>query len=129
MEIIFYIFAIIPIFWELIVIKDTKTTFEFYKKYDEKLNNNEELTKEESFFSNIMILYGIFNIIGLFTSQYLLFLALLLLGFIPKHRSENWLRFDGVLSLIVLIFIVFNKYHFHIDFGYDAIISLFHEKV
>lgn len=58
--------------------------------------------------------YWIFCMMGLMSSQYLLFAMILMLGIIPKRKL--WLlRIDSAISIGLLLFIMLNKYHFHID--------------
>jgi hypothetical protein len=62
-----------------------------------------------------MLLYFIWSFVGIFTSQWVLFLLLILLGFIPLKRFKAWMKIDAAISIAILMLIILNKYHLHID--------------
>lgn len=59
-------------------------------------------------------IYLVFLLIGLITSQWLLFLLIILISFIPK-KAAWWIKIDSALSIIIAFAIIFNKFHLHID--------------
>ena len=53
-------------------------------------------------------------LIGLLSSQWIIFLVLILMGFVPK-RYLILKRIDSIISIMLIIFIVLNKFHLHIN--------------
>lgn len=108
---IFYPFAILAILYEITCVfnpgkiisakKDVKS-----KKWDEMKDNYQVL-------SVLMPLYCLWTMVGLFTSQWLLFLVIIGLSLIPKKDIKLFIFIDAVLSLFLLLFIVINKFHLH----------------
>jgi hypothetical protein len=117
MKHIFYILTIFPILWEFICITDIKRFWDNRCKMVElkKQKANFDLySTNQKALTICMIGYFIWNFVGLLTFQWPVFLALLLLGFIPKPWI--WLEWiDGFISIFVLLFIVLNAYHCKID--------------
>ena len=104
----FYLIAIFPILWETMGIKNTKKILAFIQNM--KSTDFKNYTERQKTFSFFMIGYLIWVIIGFFTSQWVLFVFLFLMGFIPKDKA--WIKLiDSILSLAILLFIVINKYH------------------
>lgn len=58
--------------------------------------------------------YWVVCLVGLMSSQWLGFAAIIILAIVPK-RWLWWRYIDTVLSILLLLFIILNKYHFHID--------------
>lgn len=111
---IFYMFIIAPILWETLVVISPRKVTNFVKDIKPMFSNS--ITPRQKTLGNYMLLYLIWNIIGLFTGQWLFFLIILGLGFIPKNNTVLTFM-NGFFSLIILIFIILNQYHFHIDFN------------
>lgn len=63
----------------------------------------------------IEIIYLIWALIGLTTSQMPIFLVFLLISAIPKKKVLMY-KIDGYISILLLIFILINKYQLHINF-------------
>ena len=115
MKHVFYFLTIFPILWEVMNLVNINKTHQFAlglkamkgKKYD-------EYSSSQKSFTICMIGYIIWNFIGIFSFQWTVFLGLFLFGLIPKKYI--WFRWiDSLISLVVLIFIVLNAYHFKID--------------
>lgn len=115
MKHVFYFLTIFPILWEVMNLVSINKTHQFAlglkamkgKMYD-------EYSSSQKSFSIYMIGYIIWNFIGFFSFQWTVFLVLFLFGLIPKKYI--WYRWiDSLISLVVLIFIVLNAYHFKID--------------
>ena len=111
----YFIFLLVfPIIYEaLCLVKPSRVK----KMID--LGRKEEKTSEEKttfvVFGIFIIFYMILTVVGLFSSQWIGFLVLILLSFIPKHGIK-WLVFiDSFISLFILLFIILNKFHLHID--------------
>lgn len=109
---IFYILALFPIMWEIIVSSSPRKVSNFVKEF--KGLSMDESTSEQKTLANFMLVYLIWNIIGLFTGQWMLFIIILGLGIIPKNNV--FLTFiNGFVSLCILVFMLINQYHLHID--------------
>ena len=115
-----YILIAFFIFVELIVLFSQKNIHSAVKRF-KKLNKEKKgkLTFDEigasmAFYQSIGIIYLIYCFVGLMSSQWVLFLLIILLAFIPK-RWLWWRYVDSLVTLLILVFILLNKYHFHID--------------
>lgn len=60
--------------------------------------------------------YLILTFIGLLSSQWLLFLILIMFSIIIPKKWKFIIVIDAVIGLIVVISIVINKFHIHYDF-------------
>lgn len=100
--------------------KEGKEESEEYKQLKEELEDS-ALTKW-GLFQLFELFYFIVLVVGLLSSQWVGFIAILILSFIPK-RTVTFRKFDGVLSMLILLFILLNKYQFHIHWN-DLILGL-----
>ena len=134
LKFIFYLFGIVAILFELWSIYNFKKLTSF----GEKLQKNSKLSEEEkvpiTYNENVFIFciwsYFLWTFVGLFTSQWVLFLGLIMLslltGLINKiKRTETWNFVDSVLSISIILLAILNTYHFHIDFGKKFVTFLF----
>lgn len=111
MKHIFYFFTFLPILWELMNLTSIKKVHQFVKSFK---NNEGEKTFTQSTFSFFMVGYIVWTIIGLITFQWFVFLLFLIYSLIPKvNIYHRWI--DSLISVFILIFIILNAYHFHID--------------
>ena len=117
MDYLFYFFAIFAIMWEMTVFKDTQKVTDYMLRFKQK--KTEQLDGTDWSFTVLMTGYTCWILLGLFTSQWILFLLMLAIALFPSQRFKV-LKLDALLSLIVLFFIILNKFQFGID-----IISLF----
>ena len=109
MTTLFYLFGILAILWEFAVLTDTNK-IHYFLGNKEKNKDNDNYTN----LSFLMLGYFLWAIVGLFSSQWILFLVLIVLSIIPtKHIVLRWI--DSLLSLLILLFILINKFHLHID--------------
>lgn len=126
MKHLFYFIAFLPILWEIMVLSNPKKVARFISILRAKSKYNltkKNYTNAEKAFYLLNLGYIGWSIAGLLSSQWVLFLIIILLGFMPKkHYITIWI--NSLLSLAVLIFIILNAYHFHIDV-YSWVISLF----
>jgi len=112
MEHLFYLFILFPIAWEMVIISAPIRVGTFLKSFRNR--NGENATPKQKTLANYMLGYMVWCILGLITTNWVLFLILLILGLFPK--SKTFLLFiNGVLSFSVLILIGLNKYQLHID--------------
>jgi hypothetical protein len=116
MNYIFFFFSIFAIIWELVAIKEPRKVAKFSKqlRLDTKSKKFDELTSTQRAFSVLLLLYSLWAITGLFTSQWIIFSVLIIISFIPK--KVIWYRvFDSFISLILLVSAILNEFHFHIN--------------
>ncbi len=112
MKHIFYLLTLLPLTYELVCFWNLKKTHEFVKrmkniKWDD-CNTNQKL------FSSFNFFYLLYVIIGIFSTQWIEYLLLLLLTFLPNKFILIRI-INTSFSLILLIFIILNVYHFHIN--------------
>jgi hypothetical protein len=119
-EVIFYLFAIPALLWELINFSNLTKTHNFMNRLkDDKVKLSNKSSLEQTVVT-CMIFYLFWLLVGLFSSQYVLFLLLLAISFIPK--KFKFIRFvDSFISFATILFIILNRYHFGIDI--HAIVS------
>ena len=117
---VFYILIAFFIFVELIVLFSQKNIHSAGKRL-KKLNKEkkgklslDEIGASMTLYQSIGIIYLIYCLVGLMSSQWVLFALIILLAFIPK-RWLWWRYVDSIVTLLILAFILLNKYHFHID--------------
>lgn len=117
---VFYILIAFFIFVELIVLFSQKNIHSAVKRL-KKLNKEkkgklslDEIGASMTLYQSIGIIYLIYCLVGLMSSQWVLFALVILLAFIPK-RWLWWRYVDSIVTLLILAFILLNKYHFHID--------------
>jgi hypothetical protein len=118
---IFYFFFIFAIIWEMICVTSPNKVSEFVKK-TVTTTNDKRTTKQNSF---LFWMFGYFFwvLVGLMSSQWVLFGCLLVLSLIPKKYVVVRF-FDSILTFLVLLFIIINKYHLHIDL-YSLLLEYF----
>ena len=118
MKHIFYFLTIFAILWELMVLFNCGKVHNFSKsilKKGKKTSGNKssvnKFTTNENLFILLMLAYTCWLIVGFFTFQWFIFLGLFFISIIPKKYV--WIRWlDALISLITLIFIILNAYHF-----------------
>ena len=117
---VFYILIAFFIFVELIVLFSQKNIHSAVKRL-KKLNKEkkgklsfDEIGASMTLYQSIGIIYLIYCLVGLMSSQWVFFALIILLAFIPK-RWLWWRYVDSIVTLLILAFILLNKYHFHIN--------------
>lgn len=120
---LFYLFAILFISRELLYISDPVAYLKLLigRDYAKPLPTDEkELSKIKSevyvgfLFTIVEILYSVWAIVGLFSSQYILFAAILLIsvmGNIPWLKYKTWRLIDSCMCIVIMICIIYFKYH------------------
>lgn len=123
MKHLFYFIAFLPILWEAMVLARPKVVNHFLDNIRAKSGSPESYTKTEKLFGYLQLGYFTWCFVGLFSYQGILFLPMVILGVVPKKYPI--LRYiDSLISIALLIFIILNEYHFHIDV-YGWVVSLF----
>jgi len=113
MTTIFYILIAFCLFFEVLNLAACKKVFAAVEKYKDK-NDLTEISPVFAVWRMCNWIYLIF--IGLISSQWIGFLALIVLSLIPK----KWFTLriiDNILGIAILLFVLLNKYHFQIDFN------------
>ena len=109
---VFYLIGIIAMIWEMIVITSPQRVVDCMKSMKGK--KMEDVTKTQKALSFYNLGYLIWCFVGLFSTQWVLFGFILILGLIPK-RNIVMCFLNGLISLGILVFIILNVYHLHID--------------
>lgn len=112
-SLLFYTMTIVAIVYEFCVLTNSKKIFEFSSKVDEK--DAKEMSKNENNYYLLKSLYGLWVIIGIFSSQKLLFILLLILGASSIKQTPRGLFIDSLLSIPLLSLIFLNRFYFHVD--------------
>ena len=110
---LFYFFTFIAILWEVTVLADTKKVLNFKERYNKK-HEEQESTRTQRHYGVFMFGYIMWNLVGMFTSQWICFLLIFALGMMPKF-NKTWIhKIDSTITIFILLFIFLNKYHLHI---------------
>lgn len=110
---IFYSFAIVGILLELVSISSPRRVGKVFKFVKER--GDKEFPTHYAVFLLIHVMYLIWGFVGLMSSQWVLFLAFILFSCIPLKKYTWYRVFDGIISLLIVLFILVNAYHLHID--------------
>lgn len=115
---IFYLLLFIFIYYEISVIGNAER---IVKRVEEYKNTPKDEKLEYLSQNNSLVSYFIFNLfyfsyvfVGLFTSQWWLFLTIIAMSFIPKKKPLAR-KIDAIVTVAILLFILINKYHLHIN--------------
>ena len=121
MSYIYFSLAILAIMYELIVVMNTRKVSRFIANMHHKKFS--EYNQEQKVFSYLLLCYFIWGMIGLVTSQWVIFLAMLIIGIVTpnKYIITRWI--GAFISFLLLTFMLINKFHLHIDLG-NYLISL-----
>lgn len=114
MEHVFYLLVSFFLAFEILSLFTVKKIHASVNKYRD-LSNVQDMSATFATYYVVNVLYFLTCVIGLISSQWACFLLILALCFIPK-RYLTWRIIDGVISILILLFVILNKYHFHIDF-------------
>lgn len=115
MTTIFYILIAFCLFFEVLNLAACKKVFAAVEKYKDK-NDLTEISPVFAVWRMCNWIYLILCFIGLISSQWMGFLALIVLSLIPK-KWFTWRIIDNILGIAILLFVLLNKYHFQIDFN------------
>jgi hypothetical protein len=110
---VFYLIGILPILWELSSLMKLSKRFNFLKELKQN-KDYKEWSSNQKAVGFLMLGYIIWAMVGLFSSQWIIFFFILLVSLIPK----KWLWFfaiDAFVTVILLFFLIINQYHLHIN--------------
>lgn len=122
----FYIWAVLAIYYEFWSLnKDNwRKCVKLRKKLIVKeLDKNKVLhtnvTRNELYWLGMNILYTIWGIVGLLTSQWVLFMLVIIIGLIKDIKFLRYSYFynliDSFLCICIWTFMLINVYHLHIN--------------
>lgn len=111
METIFYLLIAFFLFVEILLLAAAQRVHKAQLKYGVKYK---EWSTNYKLYAYVGTFYFFFCFVGLMSSQWYGFVAIIILALIPK-KWLAWRIIDGLLSIAILLFILLNKYHFHID--------------
>jgi hypothetical protein len=115
MTILTYLYYLTGIAFLIFEYYSLKSFDEYYKFFINKNKNSNDKTllfMQGCFFS----LYWLWGFIGLLTSQWILFLIFLIINTMPYKRSKFLMFFNKTFNILMILFIIINKYHLRIDF-------------
>lgn len=112
MTTVFYILVALCLMFEVLNLLKVKKTAEAVKRYKGK--KAEECSSTFIAWCVCNWIYLIICFVGLMSTQWIGFLALIILSFIPK-RWIAWRITDCILGILILAFVILNKYQFQID--------------
>lgn len=120
---LFYLGLIPIIMYEIIGFTAPTRLCRFMKKFESVKYPEERYAPEQMFFFVFGMFYWIYNIIGLMSSQWVEFLAILVLACITLLTRKLtkgkgfpiliWI--DSFITLVILIFILVNKFSLHVN--------------
>lgn len=119
----FYFMGILPMIYEIWSLSNWTVLNDLDKKVKTAKAANKSLrglqvTELEGCIGIFNIIYFAWLVIGLFSSQWIVYMVVILISFLSKPLwSKAWKMFDSVFTLLLLFFAVLNAYHFHINIG------------
>ncbi len=116
---LFYFFIIFGLWWEYYQFAKAKEARKIMKAYRKKNLLTRLPSKPKQvlhFLLAFHLMYSIWSFVGLFSSQWIMFIPFILIGLIPKNNKPIWyVKLDALIAGSILLFILLNKYHLHID--------------
>ena len=114
LKLLFFLPAIAFIYYEWICISSPGSIVAMRKLMTDKEKKVKEWGPGETVYFIIHLCYTTWGLIGLLSSQWFLIGIIIVLGFIPK--KWNWfVVLDSIITTILLVFIILNAFHFHIN--------------
>jgi len=118
-KVIFFFFALIAIVYEMWSIKNSKRLVELSEMIRKSTNDKKEVEPKPAYavFIVCQALYCFWALVGLFSSQWVIFAILLLLGslsFFGFTKTRVYIICDAIITLGLLVFMVINAFHLHI---------------
>jgi hypothetical protein len=118
-KIVFFFFALIAIIYEMWAIKNSEKLVGFAKLLKQAEKDEIKLEPKASYSAFIIcqFLYCFWALVGLFSSQWIIFVILILMGttsFLPFAKTRIWIISDSIVTLGLLLFGILNAFHLHI---------------
>lgn len=107
---IFFFLGIPAILFEFMTLQDVT----YVNNFTERLRKVSKYSNIQAVYVFFSMMYFVWIIIGLATSQWTMFAAILILALIPKRNVYvRWL--DSFITLGLILFAIINRFYFHID--------------
>lgn len=110
---IFYFLLTIPLLYELYIMNNPRKFNNFKTNFINR-DKSKKLTDNQALFVLVTLTYLLLTLLGLFSFQWILFLVILLMSLMPKKYSII-ICLDAFITVTILLFIIINKYHLHIN--------------
>lgn len=110
---IYYLFTFMFLIYEFMTVVDPIKIHRFAIKFKNR-DKNKEMSSNENIYLFFNLFYMTWALLGLLTFQWPIFLYIVIAAFIPKTWIV-WRWIDAAIGVIILLFIILNKYHFQID--------------
>lgn len=113
---IFYFFGIVAILWEFISLYNYDKLQAIKVRAKKAELGEAKFTSTDSALGICMVLYFIWNMVGIFTSQWVIFISIFILSmFNGVIKGKVWNAIDSVITIALIMFAIVNTYHFHIN--------------
>src|SRR5688572_85365 len=114
----FYFIGLMAIIYELWAIENYKT-LEVLREKLKKDKMKAKISDQEQTFGCLHMLYMMWVFVGLFSSQWICFLGIVLMSmFGVSLKGKSWNFIDSVITICLILFAILNTYHWHIDLGH-----------
>jgi hypothetical protein len=117
MKTLFYLLLIIPLLYELVSFTNVEV-YEFVRRafYTKEIKYKDYTSNQKSY-ALCGGLYVLLTLIGLLSSQWILFLVILLISIMPRKIKYSRIGFliDSSICSAILMFAIINHFHLHID--------------
>lgn len=117
-KILFYFFGFIAIYYEFWSVQNHNKVRNLINRFTKPSKEVKlaVMTEIEALFVAMQLLYGCWAAVGLFTSQWLIFLLIFVLSAISYKMKENkiWSMTDALLTSALILFAIINTFHLHI---------------
>jgi hypothetical protein len=118
LKFIFYFFGVVAVLYEIWSIGNWDAIKALHDKIDKlsKKQKDVKITPSESLLAILHLLYFVWVLVGLFSSQWEAFGFILILSLLNHWlKGRYWNKVDAVLTVAALLFAILNTYHFHIN--------------
>ena len=113
---VFYFIGIAAILWELMAVFTAGKVTQFRKGLKKlKGKKFDDYSDTQQCVTILQFGYIFWVFVGVFGSQWIVFLLILLMGMIPKKMHKAVTFIDGFLTAGLLLFAIINQYHLHIN--------------
>lgn len=119
LKFIFFFFALIAILYEVWCITNCRRLSRFAQELKslKKNDGKVQVNSKHSAFIICQFLYCGWALVGLFSSQWIVFLVLITLGmtsFLSFSKKPAFIVLDSIITLGSLVFAILNAFHLHI---------------
>lgn len=112
----YFLFLITVLLCETNVLKNPTKMGDLEHELSDENVNVDEVAKKNKDLILWQFAYFLLGAIGLFSSQWPIFLFMLALGLIPRKIIPIFMiKMDAILCVILTVFMVINRYHLHLN--------------